>query len=78
MNPVHWTIACNFHARLYYVTCIILLSDEGRVNMYATSARCEGGEGVEGEVVKVTDDDQSLCPASLTACRKSFHEMKGM
>ena len=34
-----------------------------------TSAKCEGGEGVEGEVVKVTDGDQSLCPASLNACR---------
>ena len=68
MNPVHWTIACNFHARLYYVhaTCIILLSDEGCVNMYATSARCEGGEGVEGEVAKVTDDDQSLHVPRLT------------
>lgn len=34
----------------------------------STSARCEGGEGVEGEVVKVTRGDQSLCPASLIAC----------
>ena len=33
-----------------------------------TSARCEGGEGGDGEVVKVTVGDQSLCPALLTAC----------
>jgi hypothetical protein len=32
-----------------------------------TSARCEGGEGGDGEVVKVMEGDQSLCPASLTA-----------
>ena len=37
-----------------------------------TSARCEGGEGVEGEVVKVEVEDQSLWPASLTACRIRF------
>ena len=33
-----------------------------------TSARCEGGDGGDGEVVKVTEGDQSLCPALLTAC----------
>lgn len=37
-----------------------------------TVVRWEGGDGVEGAVVKLTADDHSLAPLALWACRKKI------
>ncbi len=42
----------------------------GRGLFWHTSLVNVGGEGAEGEVVKVTGRDQSLAPALLSACKR--------
>ena len=55
---------------LLYIQYTVICKKEHAGVYVFTSAKCEGGDGVDGEVVKVTEGDQSLCPASLIAWRK--------